>query len=157
MLCLEVPRKELPKFFHLGTCLGVPYRRAAYGAHTDLMFQLSHVLGELQVKNCNKSRFMHVIILQFMGFAACRNEGYCPPPNFRLGGQQWFWPPKIWEVYNNSNLVNKEVFKKLTTKLASMKYYGNIVWYLEPAKIFFLFGQIITIIYFLKFCKNIAI
>ena len=30
MLCLEVPRKELPNFFHLGTCLGVPYRRAAH-------------------------------------------------------------------------------------------------------------------------------
>ena len=31
--------------------------------------------------------------------------------------------PQILEVYNNSNLVNNEVFKKLTTKLASMKYH----------------------------------
>ena len=32
MLCLELPLKELPNFFHLGTWLGVPcysYRRAA--------------------------------------------------------------------------------------------------------------------------------
>ena len=33
MLCLEVPRKELPNVFHLGTCLGVPYRRAAHGMY----------------------------------------------------------------------------------------------------------------------------
>ena len=46
------------------------------------------------------------------------------PPNFRLGGQQWFWPPHpILEVCNNSNLENNEVCKKLTTKLASMKYH----------------------------------
>ena len=31
--------------------------------------------------------------------------------------------PQILDVYNNSNLVNNEVFKKLTTKLASMKYH----------------------------------
>ena len=31
-------------------------------------------------------------------------------------------PPNFWEVYNNSNLVNNEVFKKLATKFASMKY-----------------------------------
>ena len=61
-----------------------------------------------------------------MGSAACRNEGHCPPPQIFVwgGGQQWFWPPpQILEVYNNSNLENNEVFKKLTTKLASMKYH----------------------------------
>ena len=99
--------------------------------HTDLMFQLSHVLGELQVKNCNKSRFMHVIILiilQLMGSAACRNEGHSPPPIFGWGANNDLAPSKkCLDVYNNSNLVNNEVFKKLTTKLASMKYYGNLV------------------------------
>ena len=55
-------------------------------------------------------------------------EGHWPPQIFGWG-QQWFWPPKIWEVYNNSNLVNNEVYNKLTTKLASMKYYENLVWY----------------------------
>ena len=58
-----------------------------------------------------------------MGSAACRNEGHWPPQIFVWGGQQWFWPPQILEVYNNSNLVNNQVFKKLTTKLASMKYH----------------------------------
>ena len=62
-----------------------------------------------------------------MGSAACRNEGHWPP-KFSLGGQQWFWPQKIWEVSYN-NLVNNEIFKKLTKQLASMKYYGNFVWY----------------------------
>ena len=38
------------------------------------------------------------------------------------------WEKEAREVYNNSNLVNNELFKKLTTKLASMKYYGNL-WY----------------------------
>ena len=58
-----------------------------------------------------------------MGSAACRNEGYWPPQIFVWGGQQWFWPFQILEVYNKSNLVNNEVFKKLTIKLASMKYH----------------------------------
>ena len=52
-----------------------------------------------------------------------------PPPNFRLGGPTMILAPQIWEVYNNSNLVNNEVFKNLTTKLASTKYYGILVWY----------------------------
>ena len=56
-----------------------------------------------------------------MGSAACRNEGHCPPPNFRLGTNNGFGPPpQILEVYNNSNLVNNVVFKNLTTKLESM-------------------------------------
>ena len=65
-----------------------------------------------------------------MGSAACWNEGHWPPKFSLGGGEQCFWPPppQFWEVYNNSNLVNNEVFKKLTTKLASMKYYGNFVW-----------------------------
>ena len=50
------------------------------------------------------------------------------PPNFCVGANNDFGP-KFWEVYNNRNLVINEVFKKLTTKLASMKYYGNLVWY----------------------------
>ena len=29
-----MPRKDLPNVFHLGTCLGVPYRRSAHGGHT---------------------------------------------------------------------------------------------------------------------------
>ena len=36
-------------------------------------------------------------------------------------------PFKPREVHINSNLVTNEVFKKLTTKLANMKYYENIV------------------------------
>ena len=63
-----------------------------------------------------------------MGSAACRNEGHWPP-NFRLGANNDFGPQNIWEVKKYSNLVNNEVFKKLTTKLASMKYCGNLVWY----------------------------
>ena len=63
-----------------------------------------------------------------MGSAACRNEGHWPP-NFRLGANNAFGPPpKFWEVFNNSNLVNNEVFKKLKTKVATMKYYWNLVW-----------------------------
>ena len=58
-----------------------------------------------------------------MGSAACRNEGHWPPKFSLGGGNNGFGPPPpILEVYNNSNLVNNEVFKKLTTKLASMKY-----------------------------------
>ena len=64
-----------------------------------------------------------------MGSAACRNEGHCPPPPFSLGRLTMILAPQISEVYNNSNLVNNKVFKKLTTKFASMKYYGNLVWY----------------------------
>ena len=47
------------------------------------------------------------------------------PPKFSFGGANngLAPPPQILEVYNNSNLVNNEVFKKLTTKLASMKYH----------------------------------
>ena len=45
------------------------------------------------------------------------------PPKFSFGGaNNGFGPPQILEDYNNSNLVNNEVFKKLTTKLASKKY-----------------------------------
>ena len=60
-----------------------------------------------------------------MGSAACRNEGHCPPPQFSFGGANNGFgpPPQILEVYNNSNLVNNEVFKKLTIKLASIKYH----------------------------------
>ena len=73
-------------------------------------------------------------ISESMGFAACRNEGHYPPPQFSFGGPTMVLAPhpQFWEVYNNSNLVNNVVFKKLTTKLASMKYhiyYGNYVWY----------------------------
>ena len=73
--------------------------------------------------------------LWYMGYmrTPCGTWGPLPvetrvtgPPIFVWRGQQCFWPPKFWEVYNkiynNSNLVNNEVFKKLTTKLASMKY-----------------------------------
>ena len=47
------------------------------------------------------------------------------PPPFSLGGggPTMVLAPQILEVYNNSNLVNNEVFKKLTKKLASMKYH----------------------------------
>ena len=46
------------------------------------------------------------------------------PPKFLFGGPTMVLaPPPILEVYNNSNLVNNEVFKKLTTKLACMKYH----------------------------------
>ena len=58
-----------------------------------------------------------------MGSAACRNEGHWPP-KFSLGGTMLLAPPPNFEkfiLYNNSNLVNNEVFKKLQTKLASMK------------------------------------
>ena len=59
-----------------------------------------------------------------MGSAACRNEGHWPPQIFVWGANNGFGPPpQILEVYNNSNLVNNEVYKKLTTKLASIKYY----------------------------------
>ena len=66
-----------------------------------------------------------------MGSAACRNEGHWPPQIFVGGGgpTMVLAPPQILEVYNNSNLVNNEVYKKLTTKLASIKLlsYGNLV------------------------------
>ena len=53
-----------------------------------------------------------------------------PPPNFRLGAPTMIPPQnKIWDFYNNSNLLSNEVSKKLTTKLASMKDYRNLVWY----------------------------
>ena len=61
-----------------------------------------------------------------MGSAACRNEGHWPLQIF-VWGPTMLLAPKFCEVYNNINLVNNEVFKKLTTKLASMKYYGNLV------------------------------
>ena len=32
-----MPRKELPNFFHLDTCLGVPYRRAAHACGINLL------------------------------------------------------------------------------------------------------------------------
>ena len=68
-------------------------------------------------------KLLQRLLMCFMGSAACRNEGHWPPQIFVWGGQQWFWPPQILEVYNNRNLVNNEVFKKLSTKLASMKYH----------------------------------
>ena len=55
-----------------------------------------------------------------MGSAVCRNEGHWLP-KFSVGANNDFGLPKIWEVYNNSNLVNNEVFKKLTTKLTSIR------------------------------------
>ena len=52
-------------------------------------------------------------------------RGTGPPKIFVGGGgpTMVLAPPPILEVYNNSNLVNNEVFKKLTTKLVSMKYH----------------------------------
>ena len=50
-------------------------------------------------------------------------RGTAPLPIFVGGGGNNGSPPPILEVYNNSNLVNNEVFKKLTTKLASLKYH----------------------------------
>ena len=48
------------------------------------------------------------------------------PPNFRLGANNDFGHQKFEKFYNNCNLVNNVVFKKLTTKLASMKYYETL-------------------------------
>ena len=45
-------------------------------------------------------------------------------------------PPPFWEVYNNSNLVNNVVFKKLTTKLAGMKVLEMREWELIIEKKF---------------------
>ena len=46
-----------------------------------------------------------------------------PPSKFSVvGANNDFDSPKIRKVYNNSNLVNNEVFKKLTTI-----FYGNLV------------------------------
>ena len=73
----------------------------------------------------NKDFDLEKIIGVTWGPLPVETRGTAPPPQFSFGGgQKWFWPPPpILEVYNNSNLVNNEVFKKLTTKLASMKYH----------------------------------
>ena len=102
-------------------------------AYTSLRFILadnkepSHDQNSETTRVC--TREPHLRVLSVMGSAPCRNEGHWPP-KFSFGRPTMILAvPKIWEVYNNSNLVNNEVFKKLTTKLASMKYYGNLVWY----------------------------
>ena len=59
-----------------------------------------------------------------MGSAAVETRVTAPPPIF-VGGPTMILLPPIWEVYNNSNLVNNEVFKKLTTKLISKH---EILW-----------------------------
>ena len=61
--------------------------------------------------------------LRAWGPLPVETRGTAPPPKFSFGGPTMVPPPQILEVYNNSNLVNNEVFKKLTTKLASMKYH----------------------------------
>ena len=61
---------------------------------------------------------------QTWGPLPVETRGTGPPPKFSFGwANHGFGPPQILEVYNNSNLVNNEVYKKLTTKLASIKYY----------------------------------
>ena len=69
-----------------------------------------------------------------MGSAACKNEGH-PPPQFSGGGG----PTMILALQKfefiiivRSNLVNNEVFKKLTTKLASMKYKPYLISLAKP-------------------------
>ena len=50
-----------------------------------------------------------------------------PPLQFSVGEPTMTLAHQnLTSLYNN-NIVNNEVSKKLTTKLASMKYYGNLV------------------------------
>ena len=112
----------------LGICIFFSWNRIF------LQFRGSRELGKnfflLFLNSVNSTEFTrsieHVCILySTWGPLPVETRGTGPPPNFRWGGggQQWFWPPQILEVYNNSNLVNNEVFKKLTSKLASMIYH----------------------------------
>ena len=66
------------------------------------------------------------ILYWYMGSDAYRNKEHCPPFSF-WKPTMILAPPPNFEKFIISNLVNNEVFKKLTTKLASTKYYGNLV------------------------------